>query len=267
MEQLHFNQIGLLITHYNRSTSLERLLSELQNLKLSFSQIIVSDDGSKPEHLEQLNRMVDLYGIDLVTTDTNKGLGNNINKGQDRITADFTLYLQEDFVPTEIFRTALNNGLIFLEQRNDLDIIRFYAFSSYPLLKKYQKGFSEMYYSNWSLNHLKFFYYSDHPHLRRKNFFEKFGRYDEGKKGDITEFNMCLSFIKNGGKGLFYTEYKSLFGHANTEDEPTTMDRVYWRHKKNFFILFLREVYLFFRLIKNTVQLMLTSKRDGAINS
>lgn len=267
MEQLHFNEIGLLITHYNRSTSLERLLIKLQNLKLSFSQIVVSDDGSRPEHLKPVEQMAKIHGIDLVTTVKNRGLGNNINKGQDRINTNYTLYLQEDFVPTTMFRTALKDGLDFLKQRSDLDIIRFYAFSSYPLLRNYKKGFSEMYYSNWNFNHLKFFYYSDHPHLRRKNFFAKFGRYDEGKKGDITEFNMCLSFIKNGGKGLFYNEYKSLFGHANTEDEPTTMDRVYWRHKKSFFILFLRQIYLLFRLMKNTIQLMLTPKHDRMVNS
>ena len=49
-----FPQITLLITHYNRSSSLERLLSTVKMLGLSFGDIVVSDDGSKPEHQEKL---------------------------------------------------------------------------------------------------------------------------------------------------------------------------------------------------------------------
>lgn len=263
MMKSYFDDVTLLITHYNRSSSLQRLLEALKSLDISFREIVVSDDASQSEHLIALNQMVEQYQFTLVTATTNKGLGNNLNKGQDVIKTPFTLYIQEDFIPTALFLDNFNRGLMFLNERPDLDIIRFYAFSKFPLLKKYKDEFAEMYYSNWNLNHLKFFYYSDHPHLRRSTFYEKFGRFDEGKKGDVTEFNMCLSFIKNKGKGLFFEDYKALFSHSNTYEEPTTMDRVYWRHEQKFYILAARAVYLKFRMMKNTLQLLFYKKRNN----
>jgi len=240
---------------------LKRLLEALHGLNISFKDIVISDDASTPKHLSVVKDLASRYNITLVTTETNRGLGNNLNKGQDAINTAYTLYIQEDFVPTSLFVENFRKGLGFLKNRSDLDIVRFYAFSKFPLLKKFQDGFAEMYFTNWSLNHLKFFYYSDHPHLRRKNFSEKFGRFDEGKKGDVTEFNMCLSFIKNKGKGLFFEDYKALFSHSNTEDEPTTMSRVYWRHEKKFIILAARAAYLKFRVLKDTLQLLLYKKK------
>ena len=35
----------------------------------------------------------------------------------------------------------------------------------------------------WYPGYKKFYAYSDHPHLRRSNFLEKFGRYSENTKG------------------------------------------------------------------------------------
>ena len=55
---------------------------------------------------------------------------------------------------------------------------------------------------------MKIYQYSDHPHLRKSSFLTKFGRYQEGIKGDKTEYNMCVSFIKNKGKGLFFNEFR-----------------------------------------------------------
>jgi len=263
MKNVEFPEVSLLITHYNRSSSLKRLFETLTSLDLTFSEVIVSDDGSKPEHLEKVKELLSTFQFTLVTTEKNRGLGNNINKGQDKVKTPYTFYMQEDFVPNIKLKRALSDGLQFLKEDSSLDIVRFYAFSNFPLLKPFKNGFSKMYFSNWSLNHLKFFYYSDHPHLRRKSFFEKFGRYDEGKKGDVTEFNMCLSFLKNGGKGVFYNEYLSLFDHSNTEEEPTTMERVYWRHKKDYLTLTMRSVYLLFKILKNTKQLIGTKKRHN----
>src|SRR5690349_1030002 len=99
----HFPEVSLLVTHYNRSRSLERLLKRYKELNCVFGEIIVSDDGSKPEHLDYINSLKSNYTFTLVTTEKNKGLGNNINKGQDAVTKPFTLYVQEDFDPTAAF--------------------------------------------------------------------------------------------------------------------------------------------------------------------
>lgn len=258
VQQNYFNGVCVLITHYNRSRSLERLLTAFRDLDCSFEEIVVSDDGSKPEHLEYIKGLQGSFNFKLVTTDVNKGLGNNINKGQDAVTAPLTLYVQEDFEPSTQFAEHFSDALHFMKERKDLDIIRFYAYFKYPYTKPYQKGFSEMVFRGapWYLNHLKFHFYSDHPHLRRSDFFSKFGRYREGISGDKTEYSMSLSFIKHKAKGLFYDEFTTLFYQKNNADEPSTMDRAGWREGKNPLILFVRFGYLQLKFIKCTLDLL-----------
>lgn len=250
-----FADVTLLITHYNRSLSLGRLLRTFRAQGVRFGAIVVSDDASAPLHRAELLVLQQEYGFTLVTTEQNKGLGNNINKGQDAVTSEYTLYVQEDFEPAPIFSDHFAQALSFMKQDYALDIVRFYAYFPYPNMKPYGKGYAEMKFSPFDMNHLKFYFYSDHPHLRRSNFFTKFGRYPEGEKGDRTEFAMALSFLRNKAKGLFYTEYTTLFYQKNTSDEPSTMNRADWRESENFLIKAARWVYLRFRWLKNSGEL------------
>ena len=77
----------------------------------------------------------------------------------------------------------------------------------------------------------------------------------EGTKGDVTEWQMCLSFIRKKGKGLIYDGSKVLFEHSNSEDEPGT-ERVQWKHQKKPVLLFLKSIYLKYRVLKNTFELV-----------
>ena len=254
IKESYFEEVTLLITHYNRSGSLERLLQTFVNQGISFGSIVVSDDGSKPEHLERLQSLQPVYNFRLITTPVNKGLGNNINKGQDAVTTPYTLYVQEDFEPKDAFLTHFADAFDIMQVDHGLDIVRFYAYFKYPYLKAYAKGFSEMIFKPgfFANNHLKFYVYSDHPHLRRSNFLEKFGRYPEGIKGDLTEYGMALSFIQKKGRGLFFDRFNDLFYQKNSEDEPSTMGRSSWRESKNPAALAIRAVYLQFKLLKWT---------------
>ncbi|MBC7904970.1 MAG: glycosyltransferase, partial [Gemmatimonadaceae bacterium] len=139
-----FKDTTLLITHYNRSNSLERLLKRFRELELNFEEVVVSDDGSKPEHLDRLKEMEGQYGYRLVTAPKNKGLANNLNKGQAAVKTPFTLYVQEDFDPRPIFVEKLANAVQFITERPEIDMVRFYAYWKYPFLKPYKNGFSEM---------------------------------------------------------------------------------------------------------------------------
>lgn len=239
----HFEDVTLLITHYNRSSSLERLLKSYRNLECSFGDIVVSDDGSKTEHLSRLNELKKEYDFTLVTSSQNRGLGNNINKGQDAVKTAYTLYVQEDFEPANDFAKHFKDALNILEDRKEFDIVRFYSYLRYPYLRPYKDGFSEMLITPFSLDYKKIYYYSDHPHLRRSTFFEKFGRYAEGLKGDKTEYLMCVSFIRNKGRGLFFDNYKELFYQKNSESEPSTMTRSSWTQSSNFIIALVRDIY------------------------
>jgi len=158
--------------------------------------------------------------------------------------------VQEDFEPSDIFPQHFVDALLFMEEQPELDIIRFYAYFAYPVLKPVGKGFSEMIFRPWNLNHIKVYMYSDHPHLRRSSFLEKFGRYREGVSPDVAEYSMAISFLQKKGKGLFFNEFSSLFYQKNDNDEPSTVDRPHWRQSRNPLVLALREVYLKYRLVK-----------------
>jgi len=251
----YFPGITLLVTHYNRSGSLERLLAALDRLNCRFDDIVVSDDGSKPEHIKKLDELQQLYNFRLITSPVNKGFGNNINKGQDAVRTPYTLYIQEDFAPTAIFPVSLQDAFRFMKEDSELDYIRFWSHYRYPKLKTYGKGFSEIIYNPWGLSHLKFFMYSDNPHLRRSSFLQKFGRYQEGSDSNITEYRMSLSFMQKKGKGLFFEEYGALFEHKNSNDEPSTVSRSAWRQSRKPWFRIMRWFYLRFKWLKCTYEL------------
>ncbi|WP_345949071.1 glycosyltransferase [Mucilaginibacter sp. PAMB04274] len=248
-----FPSVTLLVTHYNRSQSLERLLQAFQKQEIVFGDIVVSDDGSKSEQVVRLKELAANYNFRLVSAPQNKGLGNNINKGQDAVKTAYTLYVQEDFDPFAGYAVHLSNALTIMEERPDVDIARFYAYFKYPYLKPYKFGFSEMVFKIWYPGYKKFHVYSDHPHLRRSTYFEKFGRYAEGLKGDRTEFMMNLSFIKKKGKAVFYEDYKKLFDQVNSSDEPSTMTRSDLRQSNNPLVVLARALY---RNVKHTWEVL-----------
>lgn len=239
----NFSQITLLVTHFNRSRSLENLLQSFEALNCIFADIVISDDGSKHEHLHYINVLKTKYPIRVIQAVQNKGLGNNINKGQDEVRTPYTLYVQEDFEALPIFPQKLADSFKFMEDDRSLDIIRFWAYSPYPYLEPVGKGFSEMKIKPFATDYTKIYCYGDTPHLRRSNFFERFGRYAEGLSGDRTEYKMCISFIQNKGRGLFYNECRNLFTHENSPSEPSTMVRVSWRQGNNWLLKRVRNIY------------------------
>jgi glycosyltransferase involved in cell wall biosynthesis len=253
----NFDRVTLLITHYNRSKSLEHLLKRCAEEELSFEEVVISDDGSKPEHLAYVKQLQEAYAFRLITTPVNKGLGNNINKGQDAVKTPYTLYVQEDFEPTAHFAANFSNAVKLMDEE-DWDLIRFYTFpwAPFPYLKDYKYNYAQMLFKPtlWHLNHLKFRLYSDHPHLRRSGFLQKFGRYLEGQRGDPTEYNMCMQFIIKGGKALMF-KGPDLFLHEHGAIEPNTMVRSKWKLSNSIFIKLLRSVYLKGKVVNSTMKL------------
>lgn len=238
-----FKNTALLVTHYNRSRSLERLLYGFRDLKVEFGEIIISDDCSKEEHHELLETLKREFNFKLITGEVNRGLGNNINKGQDAVSLPYTFYVQEDFEPKEKLIPALKDAHSFMEKDPELDYIRFYAFRPYPYLIPFEKGFSKMRFNLLLPDYDKYYVYTDHPHIRRSTFFSKFGRYAENFSGDQIEFRMMISFLQQKGKALYYNNHKELFDHDNLGTEPSTMKRNFWRNSKNPLIVFARYLY------------------------
>jgi len=241
---LHFGSISLLITHYNRPESLNRLLDEISKLKITFAEIIVSDDGSKVEIQQQLQLLQQKYNFRLITTLVNKGLANNLNKGQDAVKTPYTLYIQEDFIPTIFFPAKLAESLAILDERPEIDMARYSAYWKYPYLASFRNGFSEMKFNILKRGYKKFYMYSDHPHLRRSDFIQKFGRYPEGGiKSDKAEYLMMMSFLRNKGRAIYFDEYKVLFLHYNNSNETSTIFRNYLSSTNNIVIANIRHLY------------------------
>ncbi len=253
-----FSNVTLLITHYNRSSSLQRLLHAFDQLQMRFSEIVVSDDASSMEHLERVKNLQQEYHFQLITTPVNKGLSNNINKGQDAIKTPYTLYIQEDFVPTEAFPVKFQQSLEIMEERKEIDLVRYWAFGIYPYLSKIRNGFSEMKFSFWKPGYIKFYVYSDACHLRRSSFFNYFGRFiEEGIKSDRAEYLMTMSFNRNKGIAIYYDNFRELFDHSNSEDEPSTVERNSLRTTVNPVIAIFRFLYRYFKF--NLDHLMMLS--------
>jgi len=254
-----YKTISLLITHYNRSQSLEKLLLSLEKQQIYFNEIVVSDDGSKQEHLDKLKLMKDRFNFKLICTDKNKGLANNINKGQRAISSPYTIYIQEDFIPTDKFKNCLTDGLSLMENDPKLDMVRFYTYRMYPYLKPVKNGFYEMIFNFWYPSYWEFQYYSDHPHLRRSNFLEKFGEFKEGIHSDKAEFKMSISFLQKKGKAVIHKDYKEIFIQENSTEEPSQVSRKkireYIRLTNSFPVKIVRSIY---RFIKFRLQYLFT---------
>lgn len=237
-----------MVTHYNRSQSLARLLRMVYDLGLEFGEIIVSDDGSRPEHIEKMQSLQRERDFTLLTVPKNMGMGHNFNKGQDAVKTEYTLFIEEDFVLNPKFVPALSKALSILEENPEMDIARFYAYFRYPYLQPIGDGFAEMQFSPWSAGYRKFYMYSDHPHLRRSNFFQKFGRFREDTRPDKTEYLMMMSFLHKKGKGIFFEKYRDLLVQSNSAEEPSTISREFWRQTDNFFIKAVRDLYRHFKM-------------------
>ncbi len=223
--KMEFENVTLLVTHYNRSSSLSRLLESILKLNMTFGEIVISDDCSSVLHLQKLIELQKIYNFKLITSPTNKGLPNNINKGQDAVTKPYTLYIQEDFIPFDSFPMKFKHSLEIMEERPDIHIARYWAYWKYPYLKSIRNGFSEMQFSLFKLGYKKFYVYSDSSHLRRSNFSLSFGRFIENLPSDRAEYLMMMNFIRKRGKAIYFDNHNEIFDHRNDNDEPSTVDR------------------------------------------
>jgi glycosyltransferase involved in cell wall biosynthesis len=250
--------ITLLVTHYNRPKSLERQLQAFRAMGVKFAKIVVSDDASKPQNLAQLHELKVEYGFELVTTPINKGLGNNINKGQDQAHTPYTLYVQEDFSPSALFGQRINDALKIMNEHQDVDLVRFFIQVTPPKLRSFKFGFSEMIFSLWQMGTSNFFCYSDTPHLRRQTFFQKFGRYKENTPAIKCEKAMGMSFLQSRGRGLV-CDVSDVFTHENSHEEPSTQDYSHFFKVKR---LIPNGVFNFLWMLKLSFQYLFVSYRN-----
>lgn len=84
-KEYHFFKVSLLITHYNRSSSLKRLLMAFESLKCHFGEIVVSDDGSNEDHLNAVIALSNEHKFRLIQAQKNGGLGITLIRDKMRL--------------------------------------------------------------------------------------------------------------------------------------------------------------------------------------
>lgn len=241
-----FDKTTLLITHYNRSASLAKLLGTLKDQQIFFRQIVVSDDASLPEHQEAIQKLQTLYQFTYVPADKNGGLGKNINKGVQAVTSEYLLYIQEDFYPTDQFLDRLIDAHQILENEIDIDIVRFFSYFKMPFQRTFNEHFSHLDLHFFAPSNKQFHIYSDHPHLRRNSYIKKFGIYPTGLRPDKTEYRMIMKFLQRKGKAIIINDHQSLL-KLNNDEEGSTYSTNFWRESNLFIVIWLRNIYRFLK--------------------
>jgi len=171
MTNLINENVTILIVTFNRSQLLRRLVDSLTVCEsVNSFKIICSDDCSNSYHRKKIDRM----GFDQVLTGlSNRGLGNNVNKGLLEVNSPYVLLLQDDWILVN--KNCIADAIKILDTDPSVGMIRFYGDpEGFPLVKKEINGLAY-----WVADHLSLEYkeslsntprhrvYSDTPHLRR----------------------------------------------------------------------------------------------------
>ncbi len=186
-------RISFLITHFNRPKQLKHCINYIKKLNLPSYEIIVSDDYSNSDIIEKIKT----YKIDnLILSNFNQGLANNINKGVKACKGQFLIYCQEDFYAKDCLKDVLEECCAILD-REDADMIRFITNVSFNKLIKLSNNISlipKFSFSNFSQN---YYQYSDHPFIVKRLFFETNGYYLENTSGDYGETEYAIRMLKS----------------------------------------------------------------------
>jgi glycosyltransferase involved in cell wall biosynthesis len=94
--------ISVIIPHHNRSHLIGRAIDSIRRQTLQPSEILIIDDGSKPEHAAALQQYSSVARI--VLLDKNCGAPHARNEGISRAKGEFTAFLDDDdeWVPEKL---------------------------------------------------------------------------------------------------------------------------------------------------------------------
>lgn len=189
-------QISFLITHFNRPLDLAECIQGIKKIPISNYEIIVSDDASTAENI----KIIQSYAVDqLLLTSVNQGLAANINKGLAACKGDYIIYCQEDFVINPEIINILPE-CVDLIQNKKVDMIRFtsnFTFKKTIPLTTTISRIPKFSFHNFLYN---YYQYSDHPFITKKNFYERYGYYQEKTSGRYGETEYSIRILKSNAK-------------------------------------------------------------------
>jgi glycosyltransferase involved in cell wall biosynthesis len=187
------SELTVLFITFNRSDMLEQSFRAIKECpELKGVKVFVSDDFSKPEHIDRMQKM----GFDKVLlAQRNGGLGRNNNKGLRAVTTEFCLMVQDDCMLAT--PDAISRSIRILKADPSIGMIRLNgAAQEFPLSRRGADGVEY-----WVCDHTGPQYaalkaepgrrrriYSDQPHVRRRELHEKVvGYYIEGTPMEQSE--------------------------------------------------------------------------------
>jgi glycosyltransferase involved in cell wall biosynthesis len=220
--------LSILITHYNRSQALRECIDSFRSLNLGLSlEFVVCDDCSKADHLNEVKK---ISGIQLIGSESNSGLGANINKGIRHCSGEFILYCQEDFLITSSFTNVIDEVIGLLRQ-DKADMVRLTANYKFPKLIPVSKNVSRI--PKLSTRNFLYnaFQYSDNPFVIKNDFFEKNGAYLENVKGNYCELEYAIRIMRSKVKVAILNHY--IFNAGSHESVLNYTPKAKKKRRKN----------------------------------
>lgn len=208
--------LSIIITSYNRPDALRRCVEAIRAIPMDLTyEIVVSDDASTPENLEQIRS---IHGIDrLLLNKVNKGLGANLNKVIQEALGRFILYCQEDFLLDPQLGNIVNEAIQLIEE-GKLDMVRFKANYKFPSLQPLVENIFAIPSFSWSNFKVNTFQYSDNPFICKPSFFKELDYFLEGVRSDYGETEFAIRVLRFGKRIGITQPY---YAHTNTEADST----------------------------------------------
>lgn len=176
--------LSLLFLTYNRSDLLEvtvaTTVAAVRRLPSLAFEVVISDDGSSEEHRARIRSL----GADkVVCADRNHGLSHNHNKGVRACALPYVLSLQDDWEYVGE-PSAVQAALDILDADPEVGVVNFIP-PTLPIPwteRRLADGTAYIVFDNDGQDRVRgagYRPYSDRPHIKRRQFVQDLGDYDE----------------------------------------------------------------------------------------
>ena len=189
--------ISVILASYNRSDYLKRSLDAFWSCcTYPNLELIVSDDGSSPEHVQQILKLpVDR----IVFAKKNQGLGANNNQGLRQAKGDYIFYLQDDFL-CHHRGDFMQDALEILQTHEHVGLVKMIFEDTW---QRYETCYTQKNHRLYQIlsnqqpaSSRHIYIYSDSPHLKKRDFHTRLGNYREGLPVGQTEEEFCKRFLE-----------------------------------------------------------------------
>lgn len=230
----HWPLISVVIVTYNRVHLLRETVQLFRECcTYPNYEIVIADNWSEPE---QRRQMLELGADFYVISGRNRSLGGNNNQAIRQARGEYIFYLQNDLACTHR-GDWMQDALWVLENNEDVGLVMVRGNDYIPNFETRRlpdgREFRVLSFDQPKVKN-SHYVYNDGPQLKRKDFHETVGWYDEDMPLGDTEDFFALRFLEQRKYSIATIDYRSmggqhLFEHEPTDFESTRSDR--WRQR------------------------------------